>query len=105
MRIKQPDLARLRTMYVELEFHTLARNLAPIDGAVPVAESTAAPVPAEEASAAPPPPAAPRNYSIVDTVSAMEKVVARARKAPYIAIDVETVTDPNAPYDADPLRC
>ena len=28
MRMTSPDLARLRTMYVELEFHTLARNIA-----------------------------------------------------------------------------
>src|SRR5262249_5184066 len=38
MRLTTPDLARLRTMYVELEFHTLAKN-------IPTIESTATPEP------------------------------------------------------------
>ncbi len=31
MRLSAPDLARLRTMFVELEFHTLAKNVAAVE--------------------------------------------------------------------------
>jgi DNA polymerase I len=100
MRLSPPDLARLRTLYVELEFHTLARNAA-------AAEAAAAPQSAAGASdqEAPPAPAVNTNYVTVDTIAAMEKAVARARRAPHIAIDTETVIDPGAPHDVDPLRC
>jgi DNA polymerase I len=100
MRLSPPDLARLRTLYVELEFHTLARNAA-------AAEAAAAPQSAAGASdqEAPPAPAVNTNYVTVSTIAAREKAVARARRAPHIAIDTETVIDPGAPHDVDPLRC
>jgi len=90
MRLSTPDYARLRTLYVELEFHTLAKNL-PIDDSagVVVAEQPAAPA---------------GHYAIVDTIPALEKLIARARRAPFIAIDTETVVDADAPYPLDPLR-
>src|SRR6476646_194361 len=67
MRLAAPDYARLRTLYVELEFHTLAKNL-------PTAESASAVV-AER-------PAAPAaRYTTVDTLPALEKFIARARTA------------------------
>ncbi|HXT18091.1 MAG TPA: DNA polymerase I [Gemmatimonadaceae bacterium] len=96
MRLSPPDLARLRAMYVELEFHTLAKNIAAVEAAAPVAT--------DDASSAPPEPAIKTNYVTVDTVAALEKAVARARRAPYIAVDTETVIDPTAPQDVDPLR-
>jgi DNA polymerase-1 len=104
MRMTAPDLARLRTMYVELEFHTLARNIA-----VPEDASTM-PVDSDSDSDSPvpvgaPPPAPPTHYTTASTIDAMERAVERAYEAPYIAVDLETVTDPNAPYDSDPLRC
>ena len=90
MRLAAPDYARLRTLYVELEFHTLAKNL-------PTAESASAVV-AEQ-------PAAPAaRYTTVDTLPALEKFIARARRAPDIAIDTETVVDIDAPQPLDPLR-
>jgi DNA polymerase I len=90
MRLSTPDYARLRTMYVELEFHTLAKNL-PIDASAggAVAVQPAAP---------------PAHYTTVDSVPALEKLIARARRAPYIAIDTETLVDADAPYPLDPLR-
>lgn len=102
MRMTMPDLARLRTMYVELEFHTLARNIE-----VPDAVST---TPIEAGSTAPvavgaPPPIPATHYTTADTIDAMERAVERAYEAPYVAFDLETVTDPTAPYDSDPLRC
>ncbi|HEV8217142.1 MAG TPA: DNA polymerase I [Gemmatimonadaceae bacterium] len=90
MRLSVPDYARLRTLYVELEFHTLAKNL-PVDdasGAV-IAEKPATPA---------------THYTTIDTLPALEKFIARARRAPYIAIDTETVVDLDAPQPLDPLR-
>jgi DNA polymerase-1 len=91
MRLSEPDYARLRTLYVELEFHTLAKNIVvtapatvPTEAAIEVARVT--------------------NYAVVDTLPALEKAIARARRAPYVAIDTETLIDPNAPQDVDPLR-
>jgi DNA polymerase-1 len=95
MRMSPPDLSRLRTLYVELEFHTLAKNVA-------AAEASA---PADAAPSAAPAPARETHYVTVDTVVAMEKAVAAARRAPYIAVDTETVIDPGAPHPIDPLRC
>ena len=90
MRLSSPDYARLRPLYVELEFHTLAKNL-------PIADETVA-VAVER-------PAAPTTqYTIVDTLPALEKLIARARRAPDIAIDTETLVDADAPYPLDPLR-
>jgi len=93
MRLRAPNFARLRSLYVELEFHTLAKNIA-------VAETETVP----EASSAPPEPAVKTSYVTVDTIPALEKVIARARKAPYIAIDTETLIDAGAPQAVDPLR-
>jgi DNA polymerase I len=102
MRLSTPDYDRLRGLYVELEFHGLAKNAA-------VAAIAAAPANTAAAGAAPdapePPPTRRTNYLTVDTVAAMEQAVARARQAPHIAIDTETVIDPDAPHDVDPLRC
>ncbi len=105
MRLTTPDLARLRTMYVELEFHTLAQKLSvPEHVAAPAGALAGTPV-EESAPAEQVPLAPPTNYTTADTIPMMEKAVARARRAPYVAVDIETVTDPDAPYEADPLRC
>ena len=89
MKITEPDRERLRSLYVELEFHTLAKDIA----APPVAATTAEPEPREAT-----------NYQTIDTVPALEKAVARARRAGHIAIDVETASEPGAPIERDPLR-
>jgi DNA polymerase-1 len=91
MRLSEPDFSRLRTLYVELEFHTLAKNM-------PVARAAIAPPDADISVAR------HTNYTVVDTPAALEKAVARARQAPYVAIDTETLIDPTAPQDVDPLR-
>lgn len=103
MRMKAPDLARLRTMYVELEFHTLARNIAvPEDVSTQPVDSESTDVVAPVGS---PVVAPPTHYATANTLDAMERAVERAYEAPYIAVDIETVPDPGAPYAADPLRC
>ena len=85
LAVAEPDHARLKELFVALEFHALAR---------------------EHATAAAPPVAAvhPR-YVTVDTIPAMLAMIARARRAPYIAVDTETVIDPESPQEVDPLRC
>jgi DNA polymerase-1 len=85
MRVGEPDRERLRSLFVELEFHTLAKEAA-----------AAAPETVEES--------VPLRYVTVDTVPAMEKLVARARKAPHVAVDTESVADADSPIAVDPLR-
>jgi len=92
MRLSEPDLTRLRELYVELEFHGLAKSVAAAATAVPIADTPDAP------------PAVATHYATVDSLPALEKAVARARRAPFIAVDTETVIDPTAPQDVDPLR-
>ncbi|HEU4878607.1 MAG TPA: DNA polymerase I, partial [Gemmatimonadaceae bacterium] len=84
LRIRQADAARLRQIYVELEFTTLVKDIAPTTQSPAVVT--------------------PRSYSVVDSAQAVERLVARARKAKYIAINTETIADSNAPSNADPLR-
>jgi DNA polymerase-1 len=93
LRLAPPDLRRLRSLYVELEFHTLARTLA---DAIPESDGDGV-----VAAAAPAPPA---TYRLVDTIPALEAAIAHARSAPHIAIAIEAVVDPTAPSDQDPLR-
>jgi DNA polymerase-1 len=98
MRVREPDTARLRQLFVELEFNSLARSLG--DAAATAALPTpGAPEPVAETTR----PAA--NYQTVDTIPALERMVARARSAPYIAFDTETVIEPDSPQKVDPLRC
>jgi DNA polymerase I len=85
LKIKQPDHNRLRDLFIELEFHSLAKD-------------SAAQAPTEEK----PRPSA--DYVTADTLAAMEHAVRRAREAGVIAIATETLIDPGSPQPADPLR-
>ena len=87
-KVGEADLERLRSLYVELEFHTLAKDIA-----APAA------TPAEEEARKP-----SATYVTVDTVAAMEKLVARARRAPHVALAVEWIVEPGTPIPTDPLR-
>jgi len=82
LAVSEPDHARLKDLFVDLEFHSLAKE-----------HATAAPRPMKRA-----------RYVTVDTIAALEKVYARARAVPYIAIDTETVVDPDSPLEIDALR-
>jgi len=98
MRVKAPDSARLRQIFVELEFHGLARSISDTAAAI----SAVPPIGAPEAV-----PEAMRlttNYVTVDTIDALEQMVARARSAPYVAFDTEMVIEPNSPQKVNPLR-
>jgi DNA polymerase-1 len=98
MRVGEPDSTRLRQLFVELEFHTLARSIADTAAAA----ASAAPLGAPEAVAETTRPA--KEYVTVDSIPALERMVARARKAPYLAVDTETVIEPDSPQKVDPLR-
>ncbi len=100
MRVREPDSTRLRQLFVELEFHSLARSIG--DAAAAAAVAATPPLGAPEATPESTRPTT--HYVTVDTIPALERMVARARKAPYIAIDTETVIEPDSPQVVDPLR-
>ncbi|HEX6251036.1 MAG TPA: DNA polymerase I [Gemmatimonadaceae bacterium] len=81
LRVREPDSDMLRDLWVELEFHSLARDLLP---------RTAA--------------RASRKYVTVETVNQMQAVVERARTIGRLSLDTETVADPDSPQSGDPLR-
>jgi len=85
LKIKQPDHNRLRDLFIELEFHGLAKD-------------SAVQAPTEEQSRK------SVNYVTVDTLEAVEHAIRRAREAEVIAIATETLIDPGSPQPADPLR-
>jgi DNA polymerase I len=85
MRITEPDRERLRSLFVELEFHTLAKDIA---------------APATEVAVERP----LTTYVTIDSVAMLQKAIARARKAAHIALDTEVVIDATSPTDMDPLR-
>lgn len=95
LRVREPDKARLRDLLVELEFHTLARQIV---------------VPAEQAAAqdvdavAAPAKKTPSRYVTVSSVAELRSAVERARQAAHVAINVQTVVDADAPNPNDPLR-
>jgi DNA polymerase-1 len=74
LRVQAPDATRLRELFVELEFHGLARDVLP---------RTAAP--------------AARRYVTVQSIEEVHRVIERARAAGLIALDTETVVDPRSP--------
>jgi DNA polymerase I len=86
LKVKEPDYARLRDLFLELEFHSLAKD---IIAQAPVREETAK---------------AKTNYATVDTLEDVERAVSRARQAKVIAIDTETLINRDSPQLADPLR-
>ena len=85
MKLQEPDQARLRELYIELEFHGMAKNAA---------------APAEQVAAA----REKVSYVTVDTVEKLVKLIARAREAGTISVDTETVIEADSPQKTDPLR-
>jgi DNA polymerase I len=96
LKCREPNKARLRDLLVELEFHTLARQIDVPDS--------------EEATSDAPPTAfapkklGPRDYRTVTTAAEAKDVVDKARKANGIAVNIETTIDDDAPNPRDPLR-
>jgi DNA polymerase-1 len=86
MKLREPDNSRLRELYVELEFHSLAK--------------TAGPALQEQRTAV----NSGVSYKTVDSVEELRRVVALARKASRISVDTETLVDSDSPQKSDPLR-
>lgn len=98
LRVREPDTARLRQLFVELEFNSLARTLG--DTLATTSATTPLGTPIATAEATRP----TTNYVTIDTIEALEKMVVRARVAPYIALDIQTLIDPDSPQKTDALR-
>jgi len=86
VRVREPDSARLRDIYVELEFHSLAMAL---PAPAPVLKEREREV---------------VDYRTVDTIEDLKRLAAELRAVGHFAVDVETVIDPEAPIKIDPLR-
>lgn len=95
MILHEPDYSGLRDLYVELEFHSLAKNVAALAAQAPLPPSlTAQPeVVVKKVS-----------YTTVDTVSDVEALVVKARTAGMISVGTETVVHADALVESDPLR-
>ena len=98
MRVRGADSARLRQLFVELEFHALARSLGDAVAREVVAASSGAPQGVPTATR----PAT--KYITISTVAELEPLIARARSAPYIAISMEAMVEADSPQKADALR-
>ena len=96
LKVKEMDRKRVRDLLVELEFHTLARQIS-------LPEDEARIEAAPEPSGAEPPTLA-RRYTVVTDVAAVADVVAKARAARQPAVSIQTTIAPDAPNPNDPLR-
>ena len=114
MRLQEPDHERLKQLYVELEFNTLAREAAAGAAAAAAVAAVAGDPDISfdfganvESGSAPKEKEAVR-YETIDTVQALERLIARARKVVAgggtVAVDTETVIEAGAPVKVDPLR-
>ena len=97
LRIQTPDYEKLRPIYVELEFHNLAKQLPRgLEPSQPTATAAAA------TSVVDPPRAV--SYRIVEDLAQLRDVVEKARRAPLIGVDVELVRESGSVEFTDPLR-
>jgi DNA polymerase-1 len=110
LHVREPDQGRLKQLFVELEFHSLAKQAADRQAAAALAGNDssgtrAAVVVSPEASdTVAPTPTFELHYTTVDTPTALRKAIARAQRAPFIAINTESVSRPDSPIAVDPLR-
>jgi DNA polymerase-1 len=95
LRIQAPDYERLRPIYVELEFHNLAKQLP--RGTEPAVATASAPTASIEAPGT-------LSYTIVDDVAQLGAVIDKARRAAFVGMDVELVRDSGSAEFTDPLR-
>ena len=99
LRVREPDTARLRELYVELEFHSLARDLGlpPATSEAGAPSATATPTVEKVQTAT--------NYRTVDTVAEVQELVdARAGDWNLSRSILEGIADPGSPVAFDPLR-
>ena len=85
MKLREPDMTRLRELYVELEFHSLAKStISPQQQQTPIKRGVC--------------------YKTVDTLEELERFVTLARNAGRISLDTETLINVDSPQNTDPLR-
>src|SRR6185436_1969868 len=96
-RVQSPDNSALRALLVELEFHTLARQIDAPEDTAPAKNESAPEAARSTVSRS-------RESETVATAKALEKAVASAKKAGRVAIAIHTSPQPGAPYPLDPLR-
>src|SRR3954467_7399154 len=85
LSVKTPEYSRLRDLFIELEFHSLAKD-------------AALQAPVEEK------PHQAVTYVTCDTIEGMTEAVRRAREAGVIGFATEALMNPDSPQVADPLR-
>jgi DNA polymerase-1 len=90
MRLKSPDNARLRDLFLQLEFNAYAKEVGK-----DLAPEEAAPAEVKKTE---------RRYTTVDSLDLLGKAVKRAREVGSIAIDTETLVDPGTVNNISPLR-
>ncbi len=125
LAISAPDADALRALYQELEFNSLLRDLAPAAGGSAPVNSADAPTVAARGDASESSDAQAHTvaavtmhtgesgiavrtdstYTLVDSVSDVARVIARARETGRIAFDTETCINADSPTAVDPLRC
>ncbi|HET7632164.1 MAG TPA: DNA polymerase I [Gemmatimonadaceae bacterium] len=88
MRVTPPDVGRLRDLFVELEFHGLAKSL----GEPAQAASQSSGVRGEA------------KYQVIQSVRELEALVERIRAQRRVSFDTETVLDAGVLTPVDPLR-
>ncbi len=93
---EEPDRARLREIFLDLEFHTLARDWAP-EGPAPGVRTTAVPRAAEDRAGDEAQASAGPVYELVTDVAHVAAAAERLRAAGTIAVDTETTS-------LDPMR-
>jgi DNA polymerase-1 len=96
LKVKEMDRRRVRELLVELEFHTLARQIS-------VAEDEARPEAAREPSATERPKLDQR-YTVITDAREVADVVTKARAARHLSVSIQTAIAPDAPNPNDPLR-
>ncbi len=101
-RIQEPDHARLRDLFVELEFHALAKSAATAVSAAPVSSVSAGDVATSAERLEP--VNAPVSYTTVDTADKLLELVKKAREIGAISLDTETVIAADSPLQVDALR-
>ena len=120
LKVRDPDWMRLKNLYLELEFQTLAKQAAsaaagvtttgggrPLGDSLSIAGTPGVLPDDDPALEFPPPPSLPSittRYVTADTVESMLEVIAKARAAGTIAVDTETLIDPDSPLKVDALR-
>jgi DNA polymerase-1 len=96
LKVKEMDRRRVRDLLVELEFHTLARQISvPEDG--DRVETAREPTDPER-------PKLEHRYTSVTDVGQVADVVTKARAARHLSVSIQTTIAPEAPNPNDPLR-